>query len=151
MIVALPRNLWRSWGLLGELFGAGLTVMTPPGDAPTLRTAIVGLGDLTTRVVEGPTLTPVLVAHHVRTVRERLEPLSATPEALSRVSALGMVAMTAYLNRHTTFDTEHWLCVAVHLSLSAFVVSFTWTFGVRLSTALIWRVIQRSLDREPGG
>lgn|GEM_PF-6720207 len=151
LIAALPRNLWRTWRLLGALFGAGLTVNTPPGDAPMLRTAIVGLGDLTTRVVDGPTLTEALVAHHLRTVREQLEPLSATPEALSRVSALGMVAVSVYVDRHAVFHAQDWLDLAFRLIGSAFIVSFTWTFGMRLFAVLAWRVAQRWFDRERAG
>jgi hypothetical protein len=149
LIATLPLNLWRMSRLLDELFGAGVIVATPSGDGDDrgLRTAIVGLGDLTTRVVEGSTLTSAVVTAHFDAVRERLVPLAATPEALFRASALGLVAMTAYLYGHTTFDARRLLDSLFDLLASAFLASFAWALLVRLAALLLRRGVQGWLAR----
>jgi hypothetical protein len=149
LIAALPLNVWRTRTLLGGLFGPGLTVLTPAGEAPQLRTVVIGLGDLTTRTAQDAAPTPALVKVHFEAVRERLAPLAATPEALVRLSALVMPALMAYANRNTDLSPENLPDVAFDLLSSAFLISFTWGFGVRIATLLLQRRLQRWLERAP--
>jgi hypothetical protein len=143
LIGVLPLHLWHAWGLLRDLFGGGLTVTTPREGDPTLRTTIVGAGDLTTRVMKAPSLTPALVTEHFRAVRERLEPLAAIQEAFSLLSALVAIAITAYFS--DVFRAERWLDAMFELVGSSFVVSFVWALVVRLAVQLSFRAVRRFL------
>lgn len=147
LIAGLPLNLWRTRALLDDLFGTGLIVVTPAGEAglTALRTSIVGFGDLSTRIVESPALTRALIAAHFSAVRAQLAPLAATPEAIFRALALVMTGSSVYLNRHTTFDWQHWTDAAFRLVASTFLVSFAWAFAVRLGARFARRRIQRWL------
>jgi len=152
LIAALRLNLPRACGLLADLLGPGLAVETPPDGTPMLRTVIVGAGDLITRVAEGPTLMPALVAFHFKAVQQRLEPLAATLEALLRVVALGMAAMTAYyVTRNPTLWSKTLPNIAFDVFGSAFIVSFISAFLVRLVAQLSARLVHRWLDRESQG
>lgn len=144
LVGALPGNLWRTRNLLGELFGTGLIVATAAtdGSGSGLRTAIVGLGDLTTRVVEGPALTRQLTTAHFEAVRARLAPLTNSPDALFRASALLMAPATVIINHDTKFDCRDLSGVAFDLFGSVSLISFGWALSVRLIGPLLRRAVR---------
>jgi len=138
LLATFPVLAWRARALISEACGPGLIILTPD-EAPLLRTAVTGLGDFTTSIVHGPSVTPGVVSNHFTRVRERLNPLQQALEAALRLHALLLATCTLLAALETSDTTASLPFRLVEGFLRGLAASLLWSLAFRIFAWLLAR------------
>lgn len=138
LVVAFPVLVWRARNLISEACDPGLIILTPD-EAPLLRTALTGLGDVTTSVVHGSNVTATLVSYHFARVREKLDPLQQALDSALRLHALLLATWTILAALDTSDPAASLPIRLVEAFLRGLAASLLWSLAFRMLAWLLAR------------
>jgi hypothetical protein len=150
LIGTAPWLVARARALLLRMHFGDAVVFTPRMK-PLLRTALTGLGDVTTKIATTPEVTPALVAEHLENVRSELGPLQQLADAMLRAHALTMAAAAAWAMWHTAASESPTLPIVWRVLaplLSGFAASLAWSLAFRGATEFVLRMVFGRLQAE---